>query len=343
MSSGLTSLKRSLDQVERYERLFRSALECFLSLIHTVDQHTLAIEPELEHEFHQRLSVIQKTVKADPEEGVLTESRRVLEQDLEEHARRSVGLFQDKTGEVRRIVLILAEATELIQSRTGSYGERFRKIASRLEHVAALDDLGEIRRSLSEQVGELNHGVETMHRDSHEVFVRMRSEMDSIRGRLDEAEKLAETDALTGLLNRRGMERKLETAIAAQCQFCTIIFDLDRFKGINDRYGHLCGDQVLRAFGQRLVALFRPGDAVARWGGDEFLALIPCDVRDSLARSRRIAQSACGTYVVNVEGRELRVEVSASVGVSEHKPGQALKDLIAVADRLMYQNKQAVG
>jgi diguanylate cyclase (GGDEF)-like protein len=343
MGAKLISVKRSLDEVDRFERLFHAALDSLLALIESVDQHTLMIHPELEREFHERFRATHRQVKSGPEVKALEESRRTLDRDLEEHARRAGAIFHAKTEEVRQILLVLAQATDTLQARSGSYGDRFRKIAGRLETVARLDDLDQIRRRLAEHVEELNQSVEALHRDSREMVTRMRTEMDSVRRRLDHAEKLAESDALTGLLNRRGMERRLEAAIAAGRSFSILLFDLNRFKGINDRHGHLCGDEVLKHFARRLGAQFRPTDAVSRWGGDEFLALLPVDVKEAMIRSRVIAESVCGTYSVRVHGREIRVEVSASYGVAEHRSGWGLKEVLALADSLMYQNKGSSG
>lgn len=343
MSAKLISVKRSLDEVDRLEGLFRAALDSLLALIESVDEHTLPIHPELEREFHERFAATHRLIKASPEEKVLAESRRTLDRDIEEHARRSGAIFHAKTEEVRQILLVLAQATDAIQARSGSYGGRFRKIAGRLETVARLDDLDQIRLRLAENVEELNHSVESLHHDSREMVARLRSEMDCIRSRLDQTEQLADSDALTGLLNRRGMERRLEAAIAAGKPFSIILFDLNRFKGINDRHGHLCGDEVLKNFGRRLEAQFRPGDAVSRWGGDEFLALLPSDLKDAMARGRLIAQSVCGAYPVRLGDRELRIELSASYGVAEYRAGHGLKEVLAMADSLMYQGKAPAG
>jgi diguanylate cyclase (GGDEF)-like protein len=165
--------------------------------------------------------------------------------------------------------------------------------------------------------------------------------VDTVRRQLEQAEKLAETEPLTGLLNRRGMEKRLEDAIAARQRFCIVLFDLDRFKAVNDRHGHAVGDELLKDFARRLSSQFRPGDSLSRWGGDEFLALMQCELRDAVSRGGRIAHSSCGSYTVEAGGREYRIEISASVGVAEHKPGQSARDLIALADKLMYQSKGA--
>ncbi len=340
MAADFVSVKQSLDQMEQLENACRTALACFVSLIGSIDKHTLPIHPELEQEFHDRFAALQRKLAFDYRETVLEEARLEMDRELEEHAHRAESLFRQKTGEISRILVILAEATDAIQTRWGSYSNRFRQIAVRLEKVAVLQDLGEIRRSLGEQVGDLNRGVETMNQESHDLVHQLQREMESVRCRLDEAKKLAETDTLTGLLNRRGMERRLEEASATRDRFCVVLFDLNRFKAINDRYGHQCGDEVLKAFARRLEAQLRPGDFLSRWGGDEFLALLRCSLKDTVARVRAIGPSVCGAYMIKAGADEIRVEISTSVGVAEHHAGSTSAELVARADRLMYQSKR---
>jgi diguanylate cyclase (GGDEF)-like protein len=340
MPADFVSVKQSVDRMDQLEKQCRCAVESFIALIGSIDRHTLSVHPELEREFHDRFVTLQRRLARETGEAVLEEARLAMDHDLQDHANQAVGLFHQKTEEISRILLILAEATDAIQNRWGSYSNRFRQIANRLERVAALQDLGEIRRSLGEHVGELNQGVDTMNQDSHELVHQMKKEMEAVQRRLSEAEKLAETDLLTGLLNRRGMERRLEEISGTRERFCVVLFDLNRFKAINDRYGHPCGDEVLKAFARRMETQLRPGDFLCRWGGDEFLALLRCNLKDTMARVRAIGPSVCGAYTVKAGATEVRVEISTSVGVAEHQPGGSSTELVARADRLMYQSKQ---
>src|SRR5262249_33249051 len=91
--------------------------------------------------------------------------------------------------------------------------------------------------------------------------------------------QLASTDSLTGLPNRGSMAqaatRALEEAVGSPQPLSLALVDLDRFKQLNDRFGHATGDRVLKEFAQISKASLRPGDAVGRWGGEEFLILLP--------------------------------------------------------------------
>jgi len=151
--------------------------------------------------------------------------------------------------------------------------------------------------------------------------------------------ELALVDPLTGLYNRRFAERRLKAEIArAQRKgypLTVVLFDLDEFKTINDRYGHSAGDLVLKEFGNRLSRAVREADVAARLGGDEFmLLLIECDSSHLAAVLRRLE-----SIVADVDGQ--RVPVSYSVGFKEYRPGEQPQDVLDAADKALYLDKQS--
>jgi diguanylate cyclase (GGDEF)-like protein/PAS domain S-box-containing protein len=155
---------------------------------------------------------------------------------------------------------------------------------------------------------------------------------------------MANHDALTGLPNRRLMEDRLEQAIETArrqaCQAAVLFIDLDRFKPINDRYGHRIGDLLLQAVAQRLRSLLRAVDTVSRIGGDEFILVLPHMQSDSAAAeaAQRVLAALARPY--QVEGLEL--SVAPSIGVSIFPlHGQDAGTLLSCADAAMYHAKKA--
>ncbi|MCA9179406.1 MAG: diguanylate cyclase [Planctomycetales bacterium] len=146
----------------------------------------------------------------------------------------------------------------------------------------------------------------------------------------------AHLDPLTGIPHRQRLDERMrqlqaEGAEAVGCFF----LDLDKFKDVNDQFGHLAGDQVLSHLAKRVVRCFRPGDTVVRFGGDEFLALVsPCD---NLA-ARSICDRLDATLRGPVECGGRQIVVSASIGFAIGSPTRALIDS---ADRAMYAVKTA--
>jgi diguanylate cyclase (GGDEF)-like protein/PAS domain S-box-containing protein len=154
---------------------------------------------------------------------------------------------------------------------------------------------------------------------------------------------LATHDGLTGLPNRNLMQDRIQQAIAharrAGRQLALLYLDLDRFKVINDGYGHPFGDAVLRAAGARLAALVREGDTVARHGGDEFLILL-ADLRkaaDAYIVAQKLIESL--DQPIEIQGRQ--VHLSGSIGVSVFpQDGEVPDALISNADVAMYRAKE---
>jgi diguanylate cyclase (GGDEF)-like protein len=153
-------------------------------------------------------------------------------------------------------------------------------------------------------------------------------------------ERRATTDEMTGLLNRREFERQCEEAMINADRFrtglCIMLVDLDGFKSINDTRGHQFGDRVLIETARRLRSAVRDTDVVGRWGGDEFLILLPGLEQGTAVRNsaERIAASLSGSPVVE------DVTVTGSIGAALFpRHGQTFDDLIRAADGAMYAAK----
>ncbi|MBS0436906.1 MAG: GGDEF domain-containing protein [Proteobacteria bacterium] len=163
-----------------------------------------------------------------------------------------------------------------------------------------------------------------------------------LREALARNEALAQRDELTGLANRRHMAALIEAervrSERSGARFCLAVLDIDRFKRINDSHGHPTGDHVLKVFAAEALAAIREADVLARWGGEEFMLMLP-DAGLTAARLglERLRTRVEGLRVVH-EGRELAFTVSA--GLVEVSPDETLVEAIARADRALYQAKQ---
>jgi diguanylate cyclase (GGDEF)-like protein len=153
----------------------------------------------------------------------------------------------------------------------------------------------------------------------------------------------AMTDALTGLANRRRSEEALTVEVARVRRFggafSFVLADLDGFKRLNDTYGHAAGDTVLREFARLLRASARASDLAGRWGGEEFVLLLP---ETSLAGARELAERIRGALeaktTLAADGTRLRV--TASFGISTFSEADSDPDVVAVADAALYAAKR---
>ncbi|MDO9271695.1 MAG: diguanylate cyclase [Rugosibacter sp.] len=152
--------------------------------------------------------------------------------------------------------------------------------------------------------------------------------------------QMATNDMLTGLLNRRVMtelaEHELKQLERVHGDLCIALIDIDHFKRINDRFGHQAGDTVLKGVAQYAQAQLRQVDKFARWGGEEFLLMLPCvNETDAMAALERLrAGVEALTYSENPE-----LKATFSAGIARAKVGESLEHLIERADEALYLAK----
>jgi two-component system, cell cycle response regulator len=170
--------------------------------------------------------------------------------------------------------------------------------------------------------------------------LRLRALHDELARRNAELEELARTDVLTGLANRRHADEVLRATIASARRhhrtLCAVLVDVDRFKAINDAHGHAAGDAVLREIAARLADGLREEDVAARWGGEEFLLLLP-DSPDASIVCERLRVAISGRPV-NVHGL-LELKVSASFGWAPWTGDETGEALVGRADVALYAAK----
>lgn len=153
-------------------------------------------------------------------------------------------------------------------------------------------------------------------------------------------EKLAVTDRLTGAYNRGKFERALRDEISRcfrydACPFCIALMDLDHFKRVNDRFGHLAGDEVLKGFSALVKSRIRDIDLFARWGGEEFILLLPGTDLDGAELLTDRLREAVAEYEFPEVG-----QVTVSIGVAEHQHEEQADPLMNRADVALYRAKE---
>jgi diguanylate cyclase (GGDEF)-like protein len=156
-------------------------------------------------------------------------------------------------------------------------------------------------------------------------------------------ERQALVDGLTGLANRRQCEETLASELARLERFggplAVVVADLDWFKDVNDRYGHPSGDAVLREFAQLLTETVRDVDLAGRWGGEEFLLILPGTDLDGGAHvAERIRVALAGRIVLSADGSP--IPVTASFGVASTPPASTAAELFSAADAALYEAKR---
>ena len=151
----------------------------------------------------------------------------------------------------------------------------------------------------------------------------------------------ASMDPLTGMFNRRGFSeasaRLIEREAHAGRPVTVLIFDIDHFKSINDRFGHPAGDEILKLFSAIVINTLRITDLSGRIGGEEFAALLPCSLEEGVLAAERVRETFAASGIAVDEGP---VDTTVSIGVAGGPAGTELEVLLASADTALYQAKR---
>lgn len=202
-------------------------------------------------------------------------------------------------------------------------------------------------RKKSDQLARLNEDLRVQRlRELERINQELEAEIKERKHAEQRAHELSTRDVLTNLVNRRSLIQQLEHAVASadrnRTQFALLFLDLDKFKEVNDHYGHEVGDELLRQVAARLTAAVRVSDVVARLGGDEFVVLIegPGAAANAARVARKIEQAGARPYIIGSH----HIHSAPSVGIALYpQDGDSAGTLMRNADLAMYQAKQDNG
>jgi diguanylate cyclase (GGDEF)-like protein len=344
------SLKKYLDmdvstpsprEPERSEPL-SSILESYRSALLSFGKNAVRVCPAVSSDLQKGLEGIEKQLSGNLTPSLVKETAKRVEDLLQQWGSRTAEHLKAKASEVKELLLTLARTAESVGERDQRYTNQFTQFTTRLKTIANLDDLTQIRTSLVQSASELKNYVDQMAKDSQKSVAELRAEISNYETKLKEVEELAVRDVLTTLANRRYIEDRLAQRVEQKQDFCVVILDLNTFKLINDTYGHLAGDDLLKQFSQELRSNVRGSDIVGRWGGDEFILILDCPLAGAKLQIERIQKWVFGDYTLKLGAgaAEVKVKLNASIGVAQWQPGETMEQVIKNADSYMYKEKQ---
>ena len=295
--------------------------------------------PALGDELIRNFKQIEEAFTRLSKPATLETTSNRMRTELMRWAERAHQHHADNEREMREIIEVVARATESVAERDKKYATQIGDMSGRMGAIADLNDLPTIRRSIIESTRALKAVVEKMAEESRDSLSKLTNQVAEYRTKLEESERALVTDELTQLGNRRAFENELEIRISGGHTFNLIMIDLNGFKTVNDRHGHLAGDDLLKQFAGELSLQFMPEDVLARWGGDEFAALVYGELSIATARVERIRRWALGEYKLNVNGEVVRVKLDAAIGSVAWDGEEKGPELLARADKCCYEDK----
>jgi diguanylate cyclase (GGDEF)-like protein len=256
-------------------------------------------------------------------------------------------LVATSLAELRQAVVVIAKAVRgsLVSEKADT--RALLEAVGSLQVVASDGSLAELRdevRRAASQLRGMSAERDARQRDLSDRVTLLSGQVEVLVEEVREAQQLAMTDALTGLLNRTGFEaaarRGLALSVPAGRSLSLALIDLDDLKWVNDQHGHAAGDAAIRALANSLRAICRTSDHIARIGGDEFAAIL-IDA-DGLAAERIVGRFLQELWSRNIPASLIGAEpirVSASVGIAQAVSNDTLVSWTERADRWMYRAK----
>lgn len=244
------------------------------------------------------------------------------------------------SSEMERLMASMAQSASQTGDRAGTFGDQLKGLTTAL----ASRDVEQLKPRLTEVMAgtaAMKSSVETL----RNKVTASQEEISRLRSDLERARDDAILDPMTGILNRRGFEKRIESLLAQKpadgISHCLVMLDIDHFKTVNDTHGHLMGDRVIQAVGEILrTSVTHAAHSAARYGGEEFALLLP---QTSLDQSVQLAEAVrTRTKAMKIRHRttqEVLLTITISGGVAEMKPDDDATSLIARADAALYQAK----
>ncbi|HRF90278.1 MAG TPA: GGDEF domain-containing protein [Desulfobacter postgatei] len=284
---------------------------------------------------------LSKNIQAIRKKKELIDYQTVLEWFREHVSDRQVFVTEEQTRKAGNLLdgmtSRLTEAGNLMERQ----GDRLKAHIETLNSASNQPDIKNICRDIVLETHRIIDGNTELKNDIHSTV----TELNALKLELGNLRRAVKTDALTGLLNRRGfddaIEKHMEDAQEETAPLTLIIADIDQFKRINDNYGHLTGDTVLKLISKLIQRHIKGRDIACRFGGEEFIMALPEtkidggfalaeQIRTSLEKVRWQSKSS---------GKDIGT-ITISLGVAQLIPGEDLNALIARADKALYAAKK---
>ena len=294
---------------------------------------------------HGQIAVVQEIISQPLNPRVIYDVERSFKELIYKQGTLKQGLHDAKTT-LKHMVTAFIDRLGEMSSSTSEY---HKKIEGYSEQISDTDDINQLNRILENLMSDTKGMQADMQRSRDEMEETRKqveaseNKIKALEAELDKTTSLVQEDFLTGTLNRRGMEeafgREFARSERTHTPLCVGLLDIDHFKRLNDTYGHSVGDEALVHLVRVVKETLRPTDVVARFGGEEFVIILPdTSVEEGIKTLTRLQRELTKKFFLN---KNEKVLITFSAGIALRQPDEPADAVIARADLALYKAKTA--
>jgi diguanylate cyclase (GGDEF)-like protein len=337
----LISLKRYLDSspirgndagAECVSEPFLILLSTYRGLLADIGECGESVCPDLSGELKSSLTRIDEELAQHSTVAGITRTRSAVDDLLQGWGKKTARHYLAKAGEVRDLLLVMARTAESLGHKDDRYAQQLDSVTTQLESIASFDDISKMRASLEESARQLKTSVAQMSAENKSVIEHLRVEVMTCQAKLEKANHLASFDALTGLGSRLWVEARMQQRIESGSSFSILMIDIKEFRRVNDEFGRMVGDLLLKEFARELRSSCRLSNLVARWTGDTFLVVLDAAENTALEQAERLRSWVSRQYLIPGRPGHASVRLDASIGCAEHREGDTVQAILERAD-----------
>lgn len=289
------------------------------------------------------IAMLRETMSQQLDLSVIEQAECYIEEILSKQNEIKSSLGETKTT-LKQMIACLVDNIEDLSTTTGGYHDKMVSYSERINQANEISDLNKLLVEIMYETRQMQDSLLS----SRDEFLTARAEVKIAEEKVNQLEtellemgEKVHEDHLTGILNRRGLdnafERESARAIRNQKPMCFALLDIDNFKRLNDVHGHHVGDSALVYLVEAVKETTRPHDIVARFGGEEFVILLPdANIEEAVVVISRVRRSLTKRFFLHENKRLL---ITFSAGVAEYQINESQDSIIVRADKALYQAK----
>jgi diguanylate cyclase len=312
----------------------------YRALVVDFGESSEAICPSLGAELKSNIGRIEEELAKHHDVPGIAQTRESMGNLLRSWAKKAARYYEDKAGEMRDLLLVMARTAESLGNRDEEFARQLDSVTAQLETIASLDDLSKMRSSLQESTRQLKNSVARLSSENKSVIDHLRVEVLTYEAKLEKANHLASCDPLTGLGSRVWIEAMIQQRLDAGSSFCVLMIDIVEFRRVNDDFGRMVGDMVMKEFARELRSSCRFSNLLARWSGDTFIVVLDAGQQAAIEQAKRLHGWLNKQYAIPGRAGLASIRLDASISCVECRDDDTVQEILERADAALNDGGQ---